>query len=137
MDYEALKVIRNSTTEQLADIALRFAAKYPQEFLSFVPSPTRSTFKYQVPMSAQIVDIRECDLWALSEKMPPHQPANGKVSAIKVARELWGLGLKEAKDLVEGLLDRKVLPSYPAPAAPPPTPLSVPISKDEEEARWA
>jgi large subunit ribosomal protein L7/L12 len=40
-------------------------------------------------------------LWLLQQLPPPLQLA-AKINVIKVVRELTGLGLKEAKDLVDG-----------------------------------
>lgn len=121
-NYLLLKLIADAGEYRLADIALRLAAKNEALFIELA-----SEAGLEVPTATYEVNAN------LRTTVHPHQMSQikeayerdhyGKVPAIKVAREVLGLGLKDAKDLVEHLMAIGVLPKKPAYDTPNDDPL--------------
>ena len=99
MNANLLRAVREATTEQLADIALQFAERYPDTFETMLipptPPPARVAGKYPngtrydvALTSAQLRDIKAAGQL-------------GKVHAIKAVRTALGVGLYEAKHIVD------------------------------------
>lgn len=102
MKYSVIIALRNVNEAQLAHIALKMAETHSETFerllLEAVPAAKElEKFSFLVPFSGdRYVQFTQLELNQL-RALAPHN----KVSAIKLVRDLTGLGLKEAKDLVE------------------------------------
>jgi ribosomal protein L7/L12 len=99
MNAKLLRAVREATTEQLADIALQFAERYPDTFEAMLipstPPPARVAGRYpngtrydMALTPAQLGDIKAAG------KL-------GKINAIKAVRTALGVGLYEAKHIVD------------------------------------
>jgi len=126
MNYDVLKVIARAGEYTLADIAVRLAATNVSLFLELAAASG-----CDVPPVTYIVNGDERavypDVMATIKAAygRPYETGFGynKVAAIKEARVALNLGLKEAKDLIEHMMEKGALPTHPS---PPPAPRPVP-----------
>ncbi len=93
MNYELLNRVRELSDGDLADVALRMAEVHPGTFEVLVLG---NRLTYIVPNTNERVVFTTAELEQIRA-----EGARGKVDAIRLVRNLKGLGLKEAKDLVE------------------------------------
>jgi hypothetical protein len=120
---QQLKLIRNvrmHSDADLLDILFIMAANNPEAFLAAVNEKTRgigylfTLFYTYTTLPQKFVFTQE----RLAEIQKELSKINGsKVAAIKAARTVFGMGLKEAKDIVEHLvaikeLDASVCPTH-------------------------
>ena len=115
MKYEVLKWIRGADAATLADIAVRMASHDEALFLRAVEESGTSfeTRTYIVAGMARTINAKQ-----LNELIAVGNGPDKKVATIKVARELLDLGLKDAKDLVEHLMEEGTLAKMRRPPEP-------------------
>ena len=126
LNYEVLKVVARAGEYMLADIAVRLAGRDINLFLEIAAEAG-----LDVPATTYIVNGDERvvypDVMAALKTAYCRAYDGGfgynKVSAIKEARQLMNLGLKEAKDLIEHMMEKGALPT--APQRPEPTAASL------------
>lgn len=111
MQYDTLKFIRTANADQLADIALRLAAVNEELFLAAVQDAG-------IVLTIRVIEVNgfahKLDINGL-QKLVDQAEVGNKVRSIKHAREIFGLGLKDAKDLVEHLMVEGTLKKIVAP----------------------
>lgn len=95
-----LRLVRELSDSALVDVALRIAETDPVVFARAVLGETR----YTCTIYGNRVELSFLDLKYLQD-----MKCTDKVRAIKWLREKFNLGLKEAKDLVEQLVDDKII----------------------------
>lgn len=102
--YELLKLVNSAGEHRLVDIALRLAAKNESLFIELAGEAG-----LDVPATVYNVNGLEVSVlpwqWVQIRDAYNNNGGGQKVASIKVAREVCGLGLKEAKDLVEHLME--------------------------------
>lgn len=130
MKYEVLKWIRDANAADLADIAVRVCAINPDVFLQAVEesgiSFTNRTFIVQG--MARTINAKDLNKLVVCGDGP-----DKKVACIKLARELLDLGLKDAKDLVEHLMEEGTLAKVRRPPEPYIRPWEHERNYDEEQ----
>jgi large subunit ribosomal protein L7/L12 len=89
---ELLDAIGNMTVLELADFVKAFEEKFG---VTAAAPAAAAAAPAAGPAAAAVEEQTEFDVVLLS-------PGEKKIQVIKVVRELTGLGLKEAKDLVDG-----------------------------------
>lgn len=116
MKYEVLKWIREANANALADVAIRVAAMNPDLFLQAVEESGTSfdNRTFVVQGQVRIVNAKDLDKLVACGDGP-----DKKVACIKLARELLDLGLKDAKDLIEHMMEEGTLAKVRRPPDPP------------------
>lgn len=92
-----IRTLRNMSIEQLADLALLIGEKHPDTFIECLENGETQTFKVPGPYHGGTVTFNSKQMKTINSLS--HRDT--KVSLIKQVREMTGLGLKEAKDVVE------------------------------------
>ena len=115
MKYEVLKWIRGADAATLADIAVRMASHDEALFLRAVEESGTSfeTRTFIVMGMARTINAKQ-----LNELIACGNGPDKKVACIKLARELLDLGLKDAKDLIEHLMEEGTLAKVRRPPEP-------------------
>ena len=116
MKYEVLKWIRDANAADLADIAVRVCAINPDVFLQAVEESGTSFDNRTYVVQGQVRTINAKDLDKL---VACGDGPDKKIACIKLARELLDLGLKDAKDLIEHMMEEGTLAKVRRPPDPP------------------
>ena len=102
---DQVKMIRTLTDQQLVNVALELLATNTSLFNAILNGTN-----VVVRINGNTVTITQVQIELLKNASgSTTYSVNYKISAIKLAREMFQLGLKEAKDLVEVLADRGYL----------------------------
>ena len=90
---QILDAFASMTVLELADFKKAFEEKFGVTAAAAVAAPAAAA----APIAAAVVEEEQTEFTAVLAEIGPN-----KIPVIKVVRELTGLGLKEAKDLVDG-----------------------------------
>jgi large subunit ribosomal protein L7/L12 len=91
---QILDAFASMTVLELADFKKAFEEKFGVTAAAAVAAPAAAAM---APVAAAAVEEEQTEFTAILAEIGPN-----KIPVIKVVRELTGLGLKEAKDLVDG-----------------------------------
>jgi large subunit ribosomal protein L7/L12 len=91
---QILDAFASMTVLELADFKKAFEEKFGVTAAAAVAAPAAAAV---APVAAAAVEEEQTEFTAILAEIGPN-----KIPVIKVVRELTGLGLKEAKDLVDG-----------------------------------
>ena len=91
---QILDAFASMTVLELADFKKAFEEKFGVTAAAAVAAPAAAA----APIAAAVVEEEQTEFTAVLAEIGPN-----KIPVIKVVRALTGLGLKEAKDLVEGV----------------------------------
>ena len=90
---QLLEAFASMTILELAD----FKKAFEDKFGGTAAAPVAAAAAAAAPVAAPAVEEEQTEFTAILSEIGPN-----KIPVIKVVRELTGLGLKEAKDLVDG-----------------------------------
>lgn len=103
--YELLRLVTDAGEYRLADIALRLAAKNEPLFIELASEAGLSVPSTSYNVNQYLNVVLEPHNWVKIRDAYNGNGGGQKVAAIKVARDVCNLGLKDAKDFIEHLME--------------------------------